>query len=131
MKSGPQGRFAASPCVGFPDRQAWVRISSNVSLEQLASTAPDTIVYSIAIFSNNACEIQHITAHTLAKAVDKTAWWLYNQFSKHDGNLNEEKNVGQNVKPQEPPKIQALGYIGPRKHALQKKQDRKQLTVRR
>ncbi|KAL9601177.1 MAG: hypothetical protein Q9219_002677 [cf. Caloplaca sp. 3 TL-2023] len=63
-------------------------------LDSLASAEPDRIVYSVATFSDNSHEFQHISARSFAKAVDKTAWWLRNQ-------------VG------EPESIEAVGYIGP------------------
>lgn len=71
-------------------------------LDSLASAEPDRIIYSVARFSETTHEFQHISAHTFAKAVDKTAWWLHNQVGK-------------------PASIQAVGYIGPRKLKERKK----------
>jgi len=65
-------------------------------LDSLASTDPDRIIYSVAKFSDISHEFWHISARTFAKAVDKTAWWLYNQVGKST-------------------LIQTVGYIGPRK----------------
>lgn len=65
-------------------------------LDNLASTEPDRIIYSVVSFSGPSHEFRHISARTFAMAVDKTAWWLRNQ-------------VGQ------PTSVQAVGYIGPRK----------------
>jgi hypothetical protein len=84
-------------------------------LDRLASTEPDRVVYSIATFSDNSHEFRHISARILAKAVDKTAWWIHNHIGKQNGDSNGEQNADQNGRQQENPKIQTLGYIGPRK----------------
>lgn len=65
-------------------------------LDNLASTEPDRIIYSIANFADGAHGFRQISARTFAKAVDKTAWWLHDQVGK-------------------PTSIQTVGYIGPRK----------------
>jgi len=83
-------------------------------LDRLASREPDRIVYSIATFSDNSLGFQHISARTLAKAVDKTAWWIHNHVEKQNRELNGEQNADQSRKQQQNP-IQPLGYIGPRK----------------
>ena len=64
-------------------------------LDNLALSEPDRIVYSVANFSDGAHAFRHISARTLAQAVDKTAWWLHDQVGK-------------------PKSIQTVGYIGPR-----------------
>ena len=87
-------------------------------LDSLASAEPDRIVYSIATFSNNCLEFRRISARALAKAVDKTAWWIHNHVRKHDGHLNGEQNVDPNGEQQENLRIQPLGYIGPRKSGI-------------
>jgi hypothetical protein len=47
-------------------------------LDRLAAAEPDRIVYSIASFSDKGLEFRDISARALAKAVDKTAWWIKN-----------------------------------------------------
>jgi len=96
-------------------------------LDRLASTAPDTIVYSIAKISETSFELEHITARAFAKAVDKTAWWLSNQLQdeQHKEHLNGTQNADQNGRLQEPSKIKPLAYIGPRElHAFPRSRSR-------
>ncbi|KAH9843365.1 Acetyl CoA synthetase-like [Teratosphaeria destructans] len=45
-------------------------------LDTTAAAEPDRVLYSIATFSDDSHDFQHITARGLARAVDKTAWWL-------------------------------------------------------
>lgn len=73
-------------------------------LDRLAATEPDRIVFSITSFSDNSLGFRDISARDLAKAVDKTAWWIRNHVGKQH----------------ETPKIQTLGYIGPRKSRTSK-----------
>jgi hypothetical protein len=70
-------------------------------LDRLALADPDRIVYSIASFYNDKPSFRDITAREFTKAVDKTAWWLNEQL-KGDASLLS--------------KVEALGYIGPRKY---------------
>ncbi|ORY16213.1 transferase family protein-like protein [Clohesyomyces aquaticus] len=63
-------------------------------LDELASTNPDRIIFSIASFKDGSHAFRDISARTFAKAVDKTAWWLHNQVGT-------------------PASIQTAGYIGP------------------
>ncbi|KAF1945053.1 transferase family protein-like protein [Clathrospora elynae] len=63
-------------------------------LDSLASTDPNRIIYSVATFSDTSHGFQNISARSMAKAVDKTAWWLIDQLGKAAT-------------------IQAVGYIGP------------------
>ncbi|MCJ1283549.1 hypothetical protein MMC26_002879 [Xylographa opegraphella] len=63
-------------------------------MDNLASTEPDRIIYSIAISSDIACGFRHVSARAFVNAVDKTAWRLHNQIG--------ESSV-----------IQTVGYIGP------------------
>jgi hypothetical protein len=64
-------------------------------LDDLASSEPDRFLYSVADFSQDSQTFRHVTARSLAKAVDKTAWWLHHK-------------VGNSAS------IRAVGYIGPR-----------------
>jgi hypothetical protein len=67
-------------------------------MDSLAAAEPERIVFSLTTFSGDSLELRHISARAFTKAVDKTAWWLYNQVGKPDS-------------------IQPIGYIGPRKLA--------------
>lgn len=84
-------------------------------LDRLAATDPDRIVYSIAAFADDSNEFRHISAKLFAKAVDKTAWWLHDRIGTTNGISNGDQDEGQNRTRQEAPRIQPLGYIGPRK----------------
>lgn len=64
-------------------------------LDSLASTEPNRVLYSIASFGDNSHNFHDITALNLARAVDKTAWWL-------------KSHVGESTS------IRTVGYIGPR-----------------
>jgi hypothetical protein len=64
-------------------------------LDDLASTEPDRIIYSVAKSSDISQGFQNVSARVFAKAVDKTAWWLHNQIGKSTT-------------------LEAVGYIGPR-----------------
>lgn len=81
-------------------------------LDGLALTEPDRIVYSLASFRNDAPHFRTITACLFAKAVDKTAWWLYNQTREQRQSHNEgtDESRGKTNK-----RILTIGYIGPRK----------------
>ncbi|RFU76421.1 transferase family [Trichoderma arundinaceum] len=63
-------------------------------LDDLALSEPDRIVYSVAKCSDISQGFQKVSARALAKAVDKTAWWLHNQVGKSTV-------------------LEAVGYIGP------------------
>ncbi|RBQ68774.1 hypothetical protein FVER14953_08711 [Fusarium verticillioides] len=81
-------------------------------LDRLAKADPERIVYSIASFSDGVPAFKDITARDFARAVDKTAWWLY----KHLNEMNAAPNgdpAQEHAVTQKPPKIQSLGYIGP------------------
>jgi len=69
-------------------------------IDNLASTDPERIIYSITSLDNDALNFRHITAQQFANAVDKTAWWLVH----HLGTTTS---------------IQAIGYIGQREFILQ------------
>lgn len=84
-------------------------------LDRQALTDPDRIVYSIATFSDDSHKFLHISARAFAKAVDKTAWWLYDSVGTPNGVSSGEQNADQNAIQRETLKIQPLGYIGPRK----------------
>jgi len=90
-------------------------------LDRQASADPDRIVYSIAACSDDSREFRHISARAFAKAVDKTAWWLHDRVGTQNGVSNGEQDAGQNGTQQETPKIQPLGYIGPRKSRMFRK----------
>ncbi|KAF4454195.1 hypothetical protein F53441_3195 [Fusarium austroafricanum] len=81
-------------------------------LDRLALTDPGCIVFSIATFSDGDPSFRHITARSFARAVDKTAWWLHSHAHAVNGVPNGHQ-VKQHGEEQHPPKIQALGYIGP------------------
>lgn len=86
-------------------------------LDRLAAADPERIVYSITSLSDGIPKFKHITAQAFARAVDKTAWWLH----KHLNEMNEAPNgdpAQEHAVTQKPPKVQALGYIGPRKYTL-------------
>jgi len=68
-------------------------------LDDLASTEPDRILYSIAKSSDISQGFQQVSARNFARAVDKTAWLLRKQ-------IGESKT------------LQSVGYIGPRKISL-------------
>ncbi|EXM17844.1 Chloramphenicol acetyltransferase-like domain superfamily [Fusarium oxysporum f. sp. vasinfectum] len=81
-------------------------------LDRLAVADPERVVYSIASLSDGAPKFKHITAQAFGRAVDKTAWWLH----KHLNEMNAAPNgdlAQEHAVTQKPPKIQALGYIGP------------------
>ena len=65
-------------------------------LDSLAVSDPERIIYSVAKFTDASHDFHHVSARTFAKAVDKTAWWLFNQIENSTS-------------------IQPIGYIGPRK----------------
>ncbi|RKL02176.1 hypothetical protein BFJ68_g12092 [Fusarium oxysporum] len=75
-------------------------------LDRLAVADPERVVYSIASLSDGAPKFKHITAQAFGRAVDKTAWWLHKHLNGMNGAPNGDLA-------QKPPKIQALGYIGP------------------
>jgi hypothetical protein len=75
-------------------------------LDRLALAAPDRVIYSVASFPNDQPSFRDITAREFTKAVDKTAWWLQRQLHEANGDAISSS------------KIQALGYIGPRKYRL-------------
>lgn len=83
-------------------------------LDRLAAAEPDCIVYSIATFSRTPT-FRDISARTFANAVDKTAWWLHEHIQSANGVGKGEQNTAVNGDGKELPKIQPLGYIGPRK----------------
>nr|POE54266.1 non-canonical non-ribosomal peptide synthetase fub8 [Quercus suber] len=45
-------------------------------LDDVVSTDPERIIYTLTSFPHNSPSFRHITARAFAKAVDKTAWWL-------------------------------------------------------
>ena len=76
-------------------------------LDRLALADPDRIVYSIASFHDDRPSFRDITAREFTKAVDKTAWWLHEQLLSTNGTSDGDADLLS--------KVQALGYIGPRK----------------
>lgn len=76
-------------------------------LDRLALVDSDRIVYSIASFHDDKPSFRDITAREFTKAVDKTAWWLREQLLSTNGSSDGGANLLS--------KVQALGYIGPRK----------------
>ncbi|KAG7405619.1 Non-canonical non-ribosomal peptide synthetase FUB8 [Fusarium oxysporum f. sp. rapae] len=81
-------------------------------LDRLAVADPERVVYSIASFSDGVPSFRHITAQVLARAVDKTAWWLHKHLNEITGAPNGDL-AREHAVMQKSPKIQALGYIGP------------------
>lgn len=77
-------------------------------LDRLALADPDRIVYSISSFYDDKLRFRDITAREFTKAVDKTAWWLHEQLLSTNGASEEDASLLS--------KVQALGYIGPRKY---------------
>lgn len=65
-------------------------------MDELASSDPNRVVFSLTKVCKDNLEFQDISARQFVKAVDKTAWWLLDQVGK-------------------PANIQPVGYIGPRK----------------
>jgi len=63
-------------------------------MDSLAVAEPNRVVFSLAKVSDNGLDFQTITALRFSKAVDKTAWWLYNLVEKSEF-------------------VRPLGYIGP------------------
>ncbi|CAM6002878.1 unnamed protein product [Sphagnum balticum] len=51
-------------------------------LDEVASTEPDRILYSVAVSSDISQGFQHLTARIFAKAVDKTAWMLRSKIEE-------------------------------------------------
>jgi hypothetical protein len=86
-------------------------------LDRLAVADPERVVYSIASLSDGAPKFKHITAQAFGRAVDKTAWWLHKHLNGMNGAPNGDL-AQEHAVTQKPPKIQALGYIGPRKYTL-------------
>jgi len=68
-------------------------------LDDLASTEPEQTVISVATFTDTSHDFRPISALELAKAVDKTAWWLHSVIGRSKS-------------------IETAGYIGPRKLGL-------------
>ncbi|KNB09128.1 hypothetical protein FOXG_09770 [Fusarium oxysporum f. sp. lycopersici 4287] len=81
-------------------------------LDRLAVADPERVVYSIASLSDGAPKFKHITAQAFGRAVDKTAWWLHKHLNGMNGAPNGDL-AQEHAVTQKPPKIQALGYIGP------------------
>ena len=65
-------------------------------LDDLAAADPTRVIFSVAKSSDLSQGLQKISALDMAKAVNKTAWWLHNQ-------------VGKSSSPK------TVGYIGPRR----------------
>lgn len=87
-------------------------------LDRLALADPERVIYSIASFPNDQPSFRDITAREFTKAVDKTAWWLQRELHSTNGVSNGDAILSS--------KIQALGYIGPRKfksHSIWKPAD--------
>lgn len=63
-------------------------------MDELAASEPERTVFSLATQCGNALDLKDVSARAFVKAVDKTAWWLYNQVGK-------------------PETIEPVGYIGP------------------
>jgi len=79
-------------------------------LDQLAASQPERVVYSVASCATEIPSFHHISARMFCKAVDKTAWWLQGQLDA----LKQAPCADANANRQVLPKIQPLGYIGPR-----------------
>lgn len=64
-------------------------------MDELAATDPQRIVFSLAKLHRGVLELQHISAQSFTRAVDKTAWWLRGQVGTQST-------------------IRPVAYIGPR-----------------
>jgi hypothetical protein len=91
------------PVVTASDTQTVTTVSNEYGerliphiLDDLAATDPNRVIFSVAKSSDISQGLQEISALNMAKAVNKTAWWLHNQ-------------VGKGSSPK------TVGYIGPRK----------------
>ncbi|XPS80139.1 hypothetical protein M3J09_012100 [Ascochyta lentis] len=67
-------------------------------MDELASTDPERIVFTLATVSGTSLNFQNISAQKFAEAVDKTAWWLHDEVSMLGCTSAS---------------IQPVGYIGP------------------
>lgn len=94
--AGAAGTKPTSSCANGTTSTPYGRRLIPQIMDSLAAAEPDRTVFSLATFSESSLRFQHISAHAFTKAVDKTAWWLYNQVGK-------------------PTSTQPVGYIGPRK----------------
>ncbi|KAF2258812.1 transferase family protein [Lojkania enalia] len=63
-------------------------------MDQLAAAHPNRAVFSITKVSGASLELRDLSAYAFTKAVDKTAWWLYDQVGKSSS-------------------VRPVGYIGP------------------
>jgi long-subunit acyl-CoA synthetase (AMP-forming) len=63
-------------------------------MDSLAAAEPNRTVLSVAEASGSSLKLREISAQQFVNAVDKTAWWLYNQAGAPDS-------------------IEPVGYIGP------------------
>jgi hypothetical protein len=84
-------------------------------LDSLAAAEPDRIVYSVAEFLEDGPKFREISARTFAKAVDKTAWWIQKCMKELPVPSEADDEHKYNCTEVVTPKVQPLGYIGPRK----------------
>jgi hypothetical protein len=84
-------------------------------LDSLAAAEPDRIVYSVAEFLEDGHKFREITARAFAQAVDKTAWWIQKCMKELPVSSEVDDEHKYNCTEVITPKIQPLGYIGPRK----------------
>jgi hypothetical protein len=86
-------------------------------LDSLAAAEPDRIVYSVAEFLEDGPKFREINARAFAKAVDKTAWWIQKCMKELPVPSEADDEHKYNCTEVVTPKVQPLGYIGPRKPA--------------
>jgi hypothetical protein len=84
-------------------------------LDSLAAAEPDRIVYSVAEFLEDGPKFREISARAFAQAVDKTAWWIQKCMKEPPVPSEADDEEKFNCTEVITPKIQPLGYIGPRK----------------
>jgi hypothetical protein len=84
-------------------------------LDSLAAAEPDRIVYSVAEFLEDGPKFREITARAFAQAVDKTAWWIQKCMKELHVPSKADDEHKDNCTEVITPKVEPLGYIGPRK----------------
>jgi hypothetical protein len=84
-------------------------------LDSLAAAEPDRIVYSVAEFLEDGPKFREITARAFAQAVDKTAWWIQKCMKELPVPSEADDEHKDNSTEVATPKVEPLGYIGPRK----------------
>ncbi|KAK3315685.1 Pyoverdine/dityrosine biosynthesis protein-domain-containing protein [Apodospora peruviana] len=63
-------------------------------LDDLASTDPDRVIYSVAKSADVSQGMLEISALGMAQAVNKTSWWLYDQIGDSEATTSSPQTVG-------------------------------------